>query len=48
VIGGLHQGGCVDTTSYSAPFATAVYTLLARAAFHGRPDIVRQPGSDGC
>lgn len=48
VIGGLHQGGCFDTTSYSSPFTTAVYRLLARAATHRTPDVVRQPGSDGC
>ena len=45
---GLHQGGCVDTTSYSSPFTPAVYALLARAAAHRTPDLVREPGSDGC
>ena len=48
VIGGLHQGGCVDSTSYSAPFTTAVSALLVRAATHRTPDVAGEPGSDGC
>lgn len=48
VIGGLHQGGCYDYTSYSSRFTPAVFGLLARAASHARPDIVRAPGGDGC
>ena len=31
VIGGLDQGGCLDSTSYSPPFGSQVKALLARA-----------------
>ena len=48
VIGGLHQGGCYDYTSYSSRFTPAVYTLLARAMSHAPADVVRVPGGDGC
>lgn len=48
VIGGLHQGGCYDWASYSSRFTPAVYRLLARAASHAKPDVVRMPGGDGC
>ena len=48
VIGGLHQGGCFEYTSYSSPFDTAAYRLLLRATLHLRPDTVPPAGSDGC
>lgn len=48
VIGGLHQGGCYEYTSYSAPFSTDVFRLLARATIGHDPDTVPQAGSDGC
>ena len=48
VIGGLHQGGCFEYTSYSSPFTWAVYPLLARAAQHASPDVVPVAGGDGC
>ncbi len=48
VIGGLHQGGCYEYTSYSSPFTWAVYVLLARASVHAAPDVVPEPGGDGC
>ena len=48
VIGGLHQGGCVDYTSYSSAFGPDTYRLWLRAAL-GRPaDTVPAAGSDGC
>jgi len=48
VIGGLHQGGCYEYTSYSPAFRPDVYTLIARATLGLRPDTVPQAGSDGC
>jgi V8-like Glu-specific endopeptidase len=48
VIGGLHQGGCVPTTSYSAPFGAWSTALLARAERHARADLLPFAGSDGC
>ena len=48
VIGGLHQGGCTPSTSYSAPFGASVAALLRRAEAGGRGDVAPFPGSDGC
>lgn len=48
VIGGLHQGGCVDYVSYSSPFRLGVLFLLARAELHRPGDSVVQAGDDGC
>ncbi|MEO6702677.1 MAG: trypsin-like peptidase domain-containing protein [Jatrophihabitantaceae bacterium] len=48
VIGGLHQGGCVDYTSYSSAFSLDTYRLWLRAALGARPDTVPAAGSDGC
>lgn len=48
VIGGLHQGGCFEYTSYSAPFGVDILLLLARAALRVHPDVAPAPGSDGC
>jgi len=48
LIGGLHQGGCSDTVSYSAPFTTATATLLARAAAGAAGDTFPGPSGDGC
>jgi V8-like Glu-specific endopeptidase len=48
VIGGLHQGGCYEYTSYSAPFTARADALLLRAVLHARPDTVPAAGSDGC
>jgi Trypsin len=48
VVGGLHQGGCTDTTSYSPAFGAAVAALLARAEQGGPGDLAPFPGSDGC
>jgi hypothetical protein len=48
VIGGLHQGGCSDDTSYSAPFGPAVYLLRQRATAGLSPDVLPAAGSAGC
>ncbi len=48
VIGGLHQGGCYEYTSYSPRFTADVYTLLIRATFGVHPDTAPEPGGDGC
>jgi V8-like Glu-specific endopeptidase len=48
VIGGLHQGGCYEYTSYSSAFTGDVYRLLARASFGIHPDSAPEPGGDGC
>ncbi len=48
VIGGLHQGGCVDWTSYSSPFTLQVFVLYARAVVGGPGENVPVPGGDGC
>lgn len=48
VIGGLHQGGCFEFTSYSSAFTGDVYRLLARATLGIHPDSVPAAGGDGC
>jgi V8-like Glu-specific endopeptidase len=48
VIGGLHQGGCVDYTSYSSPFGSDTRRLLDRASRGLSPDVLPTPGSAGC
>ncbi len=48
VIGGLHQGGCSDETSYSAPFGPAVYLLRQRATAGLSPDVLPRPRASGC
>jgi V8-like Glu-specific endopeptidase len=48
VIGGLHQGGCVDYTSYSSAFTLDSYRLWLRASVGAPPDLLPTPGSDGC
>jgi hypothetical protein len=48
VTGGLHQGGCTPSISYSAPFGRRVAALLARARAGGAGDAVPLPGPDGC
>ncbi|MGZ4560604.1 MAG: trypsin-like serine peptidase, partial [Mycobacteriaceae bacterium] len=47
VIGGLHQGGCVPSTSYSSPFDQATLALLSRAASAAAGDSLPPAGS-GC
>lgn len=48
VIGGLNQGGCSTSTSYSAPFTTATRQLLARAMAGGPADILPVPRPATC
>jgi hypothetical protein len=48
LIGGLHQGGCYEYTSYSSSFTGRADALLLRASLHARPDTVPVAGSDGC
>lgn len=48
VIGGLHQGGCYEYTSYSSAFTSDVQQLILRATLELRPDTVPAAGSDGC
>ncbi|HTZ45384.1 MAG TPA: trypsin-like peptidase domain-containing protein [Jatrophihabitans sp.] len=46
VIGGLHQGGCHDYTSYSPAFSAAIFGLLDRAERGAPGDTVPAVGSD--
>jgi trypsin len=48
VVGGLHQGGCTDSTSYSPAFGADVDALLVRAGRGGPGDVAPLPGGDGC
>lgn len=48
VIGGMHQGGCYEYTSYTSKFTSDVYGLLTRASAGRHPDTAPQPGGDGC
>lgn len=48
LIGGLHQGGCYEYTSYSSAFGADIHRLWWRAVRHVRPDDVPQAGGDGC
>lgn len=48
VTGGLHQGGCTPSTSYSSPFGRDVAALLTRAAAGGPGDLAPAPSGDGC
>jgi hypothetical protein len=48
VVGGLHQGGCTDSTSYTSAFGADVAALLARAQRGGAGDSAPVPGGDGC
>ena len=47
VIGGRHQGGCMDSTSYSAPLSKSVSTYR-RASAGATADVAPAPRSDGC
>jgi V8-like Glu-specific endopeptidase len=48
VIGGLHEGGCTVSTSYSSPFTAASAALLDRAESGAIPDTVPANRGDGC
>jgi V8-like Glu-specific endopeptidase len=48
VIGGLNQGGCVASTSYSSRLTQAARKADARADDQATPEIAPHPGGDGC
>lgn len=48
LIGGLHQGGCQEYTSYSSTFGPDVRKLWRRASLGSTPDVVPAAGKDGC
>jgi V8-like Glu-specific endopeptidase len=48
VIGGLHQGGCTPSISYTSYFDAATGALYQRATRGGPGDTLPNPGSDGC
>jgi hypothetical protein len=48
IIGGLHQGGCQEYTSFSSRFDQAIWTVYDRAMTGGIPDILPIPGDDNC
>jgi hypothetical protein len=48
VIGGLHQGGCIASTSYTSAFGADTSADWTRAATHATPDFVPVAGPDGC
>lgn len=48
VIGGLHQGGCVESTSYASRFDAEVFALYRRAESGASPDTLPEAGGDGC
>lgn len=48
VIGGLHQGGCYEYTSYSSAFGWDVQRLIQRATWSRKGDVLPVAGSDGC
>ncbi|MGH2875589.1 MAG: trypsin-like serine peptidase, partial [Solirubrobacteraceae bacterium] len=48
VIGGLHQGGCHDYTSYSSPLTRDADGAYRRAAASAPADTAPRPGADGC
>ena len=48
VIGGLHQGGCFDDTSYSPRFDGDTAAVYERAVRGAEPDTLPAPRGDGC
>jgi V8-like Glu-specific endopeptidase len=48
VIGGMNQGGCIDSTSYSSPLTQSARKVYTRASDHSAPDVAPTPGSNGC
>jgi V8-like Glu-specific endopeptidase len=48
VIGGLHQGGCSPSISYSSPFDASTIATFNRAVARGVANVLPSPGSDGC
>lgn len=48
VIGGLNQGGCVDSTSYSPPLSHHAHRTYRSASHGASADVAPLPGGDGC
>jgi len=48
VIGGLHQGGCRDSKSYSSPLARRAHDAYRRASANAPADVAPRAGGDGC
>jgi hypothetical protein len=48
VIGGLHQGGCFEDTSYSSWFDADTLALYRRAEDGDHPDTLPDPGDGDC
>ncbi|MDE3086613.1 MAG: redoxin domain-containing protein, partial [Acidobacteriota bacterium] len=48
VVGGLHQGGCSPSVSYSSSFGAWAPTLYGRAVEGGPGDTLPVAGADGC
>ncbi|MGN6608366.1 MAG: trypsin-like serine peptidase [Jatrophihabitans sp.] len=48
VIGGLRQGGCVESTSYSSQFDADLLRLYRRASAGYHPNVAPAPTDDGC
>lgn len=48
VIGGLHNGGCYEDTSYSAPFDGQTISTYERAVADHVPDVLPSPPGDDC
>ena len=48
IIGGLNQGGCVDSTSYSPLLTQAARNADTEAADQAAPEIAPTPGGSGC
>lgn len=48
LIGGLHQGGCVEYTSYSPTFDDDTFATYWRAVTGAPADSLPVPGGDGC
>lgn len=48
VIGGLHQGGCTPSTSYSSRLGAPARHAFTRAEHHRHPDKFPTPPGDGC
>jgi V8-like Glu-specific endopeptidase len=48
VIGGMNQGGCVESTSYASLLSQVARRVYAQAADHTAPDVAPAPAGDGC
>jgi V8-like Glu-specific endopeptidase len=48
IIGGMNQGGCVDSSSYSSPLTQAARRAYVKASDHDPPDVAPARAGDGC